>query len=50
MINVMIKLCNLQQIAVGKHYCISLTKPVLNVEIGVMVKCNINIVLNLCNM
>ena len=27
-----------QQIASGKHYCISLTKALINVEIGVMVK------------
>ena len=37
-----------QQIASGKHYCISLTKASLNVEIGVMVELNalkINIVI-----
>ena len=37
-----------QQIASGKHYCISLTKAPLNVEIGVMVELNtpkINIVM-----
>ena len=38
----------IQQIASGKHYCISLTKAPLNVEIGVMVELNtpkINIVI-----
>ena len=37
-----------QQIASGKHYCISTTKAPVNVEIGMMVKLNtpkINIVI-----
>ena len=37
-----------QQIASGKDYCISLIKAPLNVEIGMMVKCNtlmINVVI-----
>ena len=37
-----------QQIASGKHYCISLTKAPVNVEIGMVVKLNtpkINIVI-----
>ena len=43
-VNLVIK----QQIASGKHYCISLTKAPLNVEIDMMVKCNtpmINVVI-----
>ena len=30
----------MDQIASGKHYCISLTKALLNVEIGIVVKLN----------